>query len=43
LRSIARAKLNDFDEALFDIKEAIKIDPAAKNLRDEFESIKAQR
>lgn len=43
LRAVAKAKLTDFDEAILDIKEAIKLSPADKNLRDEFENIKKQR
>ena len=43
LRAQAFAKLTDFDEAITDIKEAIKLSPADKNLRDEFENIKNQR
>lgn len=40
LRSQANLKLHQYDEALVDIKEAIKISPADKKLRDEFETIK---
>ncbi len=40
LRSIASSKTKGFDEAINDIKEAIKLSPGDKNLRDEFESIK---
>ena len=40
LRAIAESKLNAFDEAIEDIKSAIKLSPADKNLRDEFENIK---
>jgi tetratricopeptide (TPR) repeat protein len=43
LRAQARAKISDFDEAITDIKEAIKLSPADKNLRDEFEQIKKQK
>lgn len=40
LRAQAQAKLRNFDEALTDIKEAIKLSPGDKTLRDEFEVIK---
>lgn len=43
LRAQAYSKLKDFDQALTDIKEAIKLNPADKNLRDEFEAIKAAK
>ena len=43
LRAQAHSKLKDFDQALTDIKEAIKLNPADKNLRDEFEAIKAAK
>jgi tetratricopeptide (TPR) repeat protein len=39
-RSIANHKVHQYDEAIQDIKEAIKIAPSDKNLRDEFETIK---
>jgi hypothetical protein len=41
LRAIANSKTNNFEEALDDIKTAIKLSPSDKNLRDEFENIKA--
>lgn len=41
LRAQANSKLKNFEEAINDIKEAIKISPADKALRDEFEAIKA--
>jgi hypothetical protein len=34
-------KMHQYDEAIQDIKEAIKITPSDKKLRDEFENIKA--
>lgn len=43
LRSKAHLKLHNYDEAIDDIKEAIKITPGDKNLRDEYEKIKAER
>jgi tetratricopeptide (TPR) repeat protein len=41
LRAQAKSKGRDYDGALSDIKEAIKLSPADKALRDEFEAIKA--
>jgi hypothetical protein len=41
LRAQAHSKLKNFDEGLQDIKEAIKLSPSDKALRDEFENIKA--
>lgn len=41
LRAIAHSKSNAFDEAINDIKTAIKLNPSDKNLRDEFENIKS--
>jgi pyruvate/oxaloacetate carboxyltransferase len=41
LRAIANSKTNNYEEALDDIKTAIKLSPSDKNLRDEFENIKA--
>jgi len=35
--------LHQYDEAISDIKEAIKISPEDKSLRDEFEKIKELR
>ena len=32
-----------YDEALTDIKEAIKLSPSDKSIRDEFEAIKASK
>jgi len=43
LRAVANKMLHNYDEAISDIKEAIKINPADKNLRDEYEAIKAER
>ena len=43
LRAQAQARGQCYDEALFDIKEAIKLAPADKSFREEFESIKAQK
>lgn len=40
LRAQANTKLTQFDEALVDIKEAIKINPSDKALREEFDKIK---
>lgn len=42
-RALAQTKLHQYDEALTDIKEAIKLSPSEKNLRDEFEKIKELR
>ena len=41
LRAQAKSKLKNYDEAITDIKEAIKLSPGDKALRDEFEAIKA--
>lgn len=41
LRAQAYSKLKQYDEAINDIKEAIKLSPSDKNLREEFEAIKA--
>ena len=43
LRSKANLKLHNYDEAIDDIKAAIKLSPSDKNLRDEFENIKKER
>jgi tetratricopeptide (TPR) repeat protein len=43
LRACAHVKLHNYDEAVVDIKEAIKLNPSDKNLRDEFESIKKEK
>jgi tetratricopeptide (TPR) repeat protein len=43
LRAQAKSKLKDYEAALEDIKEAIKLSPADKALRDEFEAIKAAK
>ena len=40
LRAQAHAKLQSYEEAINDIKEAIKLSPSDKALRDEFENIK---
>lgn len=40
LRSQAHMKLHNYDEAIQDIKEAIKLNPQDKKLRDDFENIK---
>jgi tetratricopeptide (TPR) repeat protein len=42
-RGLAHSKLQNFDEAVNDIKEAIKLDPSNKNLRVEFEKVKAEK
>ena len=42
-RALAQSKLHQYDEAITDIKEAIKLNPTDKNLRDEFEKIKELR
>lgn len=43
LRAQAKRSTKDFEGALVDIKEAIKLSPADKALRDEFEAIKAAK
>ena len=43
LRSQAHFKLRQYDEAIDDIKEAIKLSPNDKSLRNEFETIKKAR
>jgi tetratricopeptide (TPR) repeat protein len=43
LRAQAYSKVKDYDKALSDIKEAIKLNPGDKNIRDEFEAIKAAK
>ena len=43
LRAQAHAKLHSYEDALSDIKEAIKLSPTDKSLRDEFEKIKEMR
>jgi len=40
LRAVAFHKISEFDDAVDEIKEAIKLAPSDKNLRDEFEKIK---
>jgi Flp pilus assembly protein TadD len=40
LRGVAGGKLHYFEEALADLKEAIKLAPNDKSFRDEFESVK---
>jgi peptidylprolyl isomerase len=42
-RAIANKSIMEFDAAVFDIKEAIKLLPADKNLRTEYENIKKDR
>lgn len=43
LRSVAYTKMGELDEAMADIKAAIKISPADTNLRAQFETIKKER
>jgi tetratricopeptide (TPR) repeat protein len=43
LRAQAQCKVKSFEEAMNDIKEAIKLSPSDKALRDEFEAIKAAK
>lgn len=43
LRSVARVKVNELDEALNDCKAAIKLDAADTTLRAHFESIKREK
>jgi len=43
LRSVAFLKSQAFDDALADIKDAIKLDPKNKQLRTHFEQIKKER
>ena len=43
LRSQAHFKTHQYDEAIQDIKEAIKISPADKKLREEFETYKTHK
>lgn len=43
LRSAANYKLHNYDEATADIKEAIKLSPNDKKLREEFENIKKEK
>jgi tetratricopeptide (TPR) repeat protein len=43
LRSKAHLKLKNYDEAVDDIKAAIKLSPADKALRDEYENIKKEK
>ena len=40
LRSVAFFKTNQFDEAMDDVRNAIKLDPKDKNLRTHFEAVK---
>lgn len=40
LRGVAYLKSKSFDEAAQDLKAAIKLNPADKKLRDEFELLK---
>jgi tetratricopeptide (TPR) repeat protein len=43
LRAQAHAKFHSYDEAISDIKDAIKLSPTDKSLREEFEKIKELR
>jgi Tfp pilus assembly protein PilF len=43
LRSVAHMKLQNFDEATSDLKQAITLNPGDKKLRDEFEVLKAEK
>lgn len=43
LRSVAHMKLGDLDEAMADIRTAIKLSPADGNLRSQFEAIKKEK
>lgn len=43
LRSVAHMKMGDLDEAMTDIKTAIKIAPSDGNLRNQFEAIKREK
>jgi len=42
-RYVAHFKLKNFDEAMNDIKSAIKLNPKDKKLRDDFESLKNEK
>jgi len=42
-RGLANCKLHNYEESLSDIKAAIKLEPANKVLRAEFEKVKAER
>ena len=41
LRAIAHSKTHDYESGIEDIKQAIKLSPSDKLLRDEFENIKS--
>jgi peptidylprolyl isomerase len=43
LRAHAKSKTKQYDEAISDIKEAIKLSPADNTIRDEFEQIKKMK
>ena len=43
LRSVARVKVNELDEAIADVKSAIRLDPADTTLRAQFEAIKREK
>ena len=43
LRSVARQKQNEFDNAMADIKAAIKLAPQDTKLRQQFEAIKKEK
>lgn len=43
LRSQAHTKVHAFEEALGDLKEAIKLNPGDKKLREDFENVKKLR
>jgi Flp pilus assembly protein TadD len=42
-RGIANMRLKNFDEATIDLKNAIKLNPQDKNLRKEFDNLKAEK
>ena len=43
LRSVARMKVNELNEATEDVKAAIRLDPADTTLRAHFEAIKREK
>lgn len=43
LRGVANMKSKNFKEATDDLKNAIKLSPGDKKLRDEFEKLKAEK
>ena len=43
LRSVAHMKMTEFDEATADLKQAIKLSPQDKKLRQEFEVLKQEK